>query len=39
MEWSFGQQRMLSTMETLLQPKRTVKYYFCCFCKKNPPYA
>ena len=39
MEWSFGENRMLSTMETLLKPKRTVKYYFCCFCKKSVPYS
>ena len=35
MEWSFGEDRMLSTLETLIQPKRTIKYYFCCCCRKK----
>ena len=39
MEWSFGENRMLSTIETLLKPERTIKYYFCCFCKKPAPYS
>lgn len=34
MEWSFGQDRMLSTMETLLNPKRTKRYFCCCFTRK-----
>lgn len=37
MEWSFGQDKMLSSMESLLYPKRTVRYYCCCFCKKRGP--
>ena len=32
MEWSFGEDRMLSTLEILNKPKRTIKYYFCCCC-------
>jgi len=37
MEWSFGQDRMLSSLEELIQPERTVKYYFYCFCRKHGP--
>ena len=36
MEWSFSQDRMLSNMESLLHPQRTVKYY-CCFFRKHSP--
>ena len=35
MVWSFGEDRMLSSMESLLNPKRTVKYYCCCFRKRK----
>ena len=34
MEWSFGQDRMLSSMEALLSPKRTKRYICCCFPRK-----
>ena len=35
MEWSFGQDRMLSTLETLLKPERTKRYICCIFRKKK----
>ena len=35
MEWSFGEDRMLSTLETLINPKRTIKYYCYCCCRKK----
>lgn len=35
MEWSFGENRMLSTIETLIKPKRTIQYYCCCFRKQK----
>ena len=40
MEWSFGQDRMLSTIELINKPrKKNIYYYFCCCfpsdkCKK-----
>ena len=34
MEWSLGENRMLSVLETLVKPKRTIKYYCCCFTEK-----
>ena len=36
MEWSFGKNRMISTMEKLLDPKRTVVYYCCCIRMRQP---
>ena len=33
--WSVEENRMLSVMESLLNPKRTVKYYFCCIRAKS----
>jgi len=35
MEWSFGKDRMISSLESLLDPERTIQYYFCCFRKKH----
>lgn len=35
MEWSFGQNRMLSTLETLIKPERTKRYFCCIFSKKK----
>ena len=35
MEWSFEQDKMLSTLETLLKPERTKRYICCIFKKKK----
>ena len=35
MEWSFGQDKMLSTLETLLKPERSKRYICCIFRKKK----
>ena len=35
MEWSFGENRMLSVLESLIKPERTVKYYCCCIKRKK----
>jgi hypothetical protein len=36
MEWSHGEDRMLSVLEKLLKPERTIEYYCCCFKKRSP---
>ena len=36
MDWSFGKNRMVSALERLLEPERTVVYYCCCIRKKQP---
>ena len=30
MDWSHEQNRMMSALERLLEPKEYVYYYFCC---------
>lgn len=35
MEWSFGQDRMLSLLEVRDQPTRTIQYYCCCFQRRD----
>ena len=35
MEWSFGQDRMLSLLEVRERPTRTAKYYLCCIRKRK----
>ncbi len=39
MEWSHGEDRMLSVLEKLVKPERTVKYYCCCCFRKPPQYT
>lgn len=39
MEWSHGEDRMLSVLEKLVKPERTVIYYCCCCFRKPPQYA
>ena len=31
MEWSYTHNRMMSSLERLLEPNQYVEYYFCCF--------
>lgn len=37
MEWSHGEDRMISVLEKLVKPEITIKYYWCCF-RKPPPH-
>ena len=36
-DWSFGKDRMRSTLEDMREPKKKVswKYYCCCCCKRD----
>ena len=38
MEWSYGENRMLSSLESLIHPERTIKYY-CCFIRRRQKYC
>lgn len=33
MEWSENENRMMSSLERLLRPKKYITYYFCCCIK------